>query len=146
MKLTNLPKLTVNEGKVPHALPGDKRIAVFLEVNYSYSCAIEEIDFIANNDLVVLEKVTIVGVDPSDPGSDIDLRFSIRPQLTALPPDTADADFLRRHSTVTRKRRMFVLKDNLLEALNVNDLHLNSVKANVQLTYVHIGESDPQQV
>lgn len=146
MKLTSLPKLTVNQGKVPNATPGDNRVAVFFEVNYSYSCAVAEIDFIDDNDLVILEKVTIVGVDPSKPGNDIDLRFSLRPQLTALPPDTADANFLRSNSTVTRKRRMFVLKDSVLEALNVNGLNLNSVKANVQLTYVHIGESDPQQV
>jgi hypothetical protein len=146
MKLISPPTLVISRGRVPRALPGDIRVAVYFQVDYSYSCTVAEIQFIDDNGLVILEKLTIVGYDPSDPGNDIDLRFSIRPQFTALPLDIADADFLRSNSTVNRSRKMFVLQTELSSALNVNSLMLNSVKANVQLLYAHIGESQPEQV
>lgn len=143
MKLTSQPKLILTEGRVPNA-PGDTRRAVFLDVSYSYESSSSEVSFLEQNDLVIFESVTILGVDPAAPGNDIDLKFSIRPQFTVRPPDQASANFLRGNSfKVDRNRRLFVIKDDLLDALNVNGLVLNSVKANVQLTYTHIGNSDP---
>lgn len=146
MKLISPPDLTISQGKLPHAPSTDTRVAVYFEVTYSYSCTVDEIKFIEDNSLVILEKLTIIGFDPADPGNDIDLRFSIRPQFTARPPDIADANFLNSHSPVTRTRTLFVLQTELSEALNVNGLMLNSVKANVQLIYAHIGESKPEKV
>lgn len=147
MELKSPPKLTVTTGRVPGSSSTDSRTAVFLKVDYKYECTDAEIDFIEDKHLIILEEVTIKGFDPADPGNDIDLVFSIRPQFTARPPDKADAVFLRANSkTVTRSRTLFVLQKELSDALNVNDLKLNSVKANVQLTYAHIGESDPVPV
>jgi hypothetical protein len=146
MKLISSPALTINKGRVPHALPTDTRVAVYFQVNYSYSCTVTEVKFIEDNSLVIQEKLTIIGFDPAPPGTDIDLKFGIRPQFTARPTDFADADLLKRDSTVTRTRTLFVLETELLSALDVNGLKLNSVKADVQLIYAHIGQSKPENV
>jgi hypothetical protein len=146
MKLISSPTLTVTRGRIPHSLPTDTRVAVYFQVDYSYSCTVDEIKFIEDNSLVILEKLTIIGFDPADLGNDIDLRFSIRPQFTARPPDIANADFLKKDSIVNRSRTLFVLETELSLALNVNGLNLDSVKANVKLIYAHIGESKPETV
>lgn len=146
MKLISAPTLVISRGRVPQAPPADTRVAVYFQVDYSYSCTVAEVQFIEDNSLVILEKLTVIGFDPADPGNDIDLRFSIRPQFTARPPDVANADFLKSNSTVNRSRTLFVLETELKSALNVNGLMLDSVKANVQLIYAHIGESKPERV
>lgn len=145
MKLTAPPRLILAErGLNP---PADTRLAVFLRIKYSYESSDPEVTFLEQHDLVILENVTIVGTDGFDPANDIDLKFSIRPQFTVRPPDQVDAAFLRSNAfKVDRDRTIFALKNELLEALNVNGLMLNSVKANVQLTYAHIGNSDPKNV
>jgi hypothetical protein len=142
VELKSPPKLTVSKGKVPNAPDEDTRRAVFFTVEYSYQCKDTEIDFIERENLIILEEVTIKGFNPASPGNDIDLTFGIRPQFTVRPPDRSDAASLRLNSEVTRKQKLFVLKEELSKALNVNGLMLDSVIVNVRLTYAHIGESD----
>jgi hypothetical protein len=143
MKLIDSPDLTVIPGPVS---PTDLRPAVHFEVKYSYSCTVDEIKFIEDNSLVILETVTIVGVNPAAPGSDIDLKFGIRPQFNVRPPRLTDADELKSSGTLKRKYTLFVLEKDLLAALDVDDLNLGSVKANVQLIYTHMGESRTEKV
>lgn len=147
MKLKSKPELILTEGGVPNAPQNDNRLAVFLTVRYSYETSQQEVTFLQNNDLSIFEKVTIMGVDPANPGNDIDLEFSIRPQFTVRPPDIADAVILRNNNyQIDRERKLFVLKSELQKALNVNNLMLNSVKVLVQLIYIHLGESDPKNI
>ncbi len=147
MKLVNPPKLVLSQGRMPNAPSSDTRVAVYFDIDYEYDSSDSEADFLELNNLIILEKVTIVGFDPANPGNDIDLKFSIRPELIPLPLDKADAIFLRNNLyKVSRKRKPYVEKNELLNALNVNGLMLDSVKANVQLLYTHIGSSDPVKV
>jgi hypothetical protein len=147
MKLTNPPKLVLSQGRMPNASSNDTRVAVYFDVDYEYESSVLEADFLESNNLIILEKVIIMGFDPANPGNDIDLKFSIRSELIPLPLDKADAVFLRNNSyKVYRKRKPYVERKELLAALNVNGLMLDSVKATVQLFYTHIGSSDPVQV
>jgi hypothetical protein len=138
MKLISPPDLTVIPGTVSDT---DSRPAIHFVVQYSYSCTVDEIKFIEDNSLVILETVTIVGVNPTAPGSDIDLRFGIRPQFNVRPPKLTDADELKSSGTLNRKYQLYVLEKDLLAALDVDDLNIGSVKAKVQLIYTHMGES-----
>jgi hypothetical protein len=147
MKLSNPPKLVISEGRIPGASNSDPRRAVYFEVKYEYESSVSEADFLEQNDLVILEKVIIMGFDPSNPGNDIDLRFSIRPEFVPLPLDQVNADYLRNNAfKVSRVRKPYAEKNEILDSLNVNGLMLDSVKATVQLLYTHIGSSDPVKV
>jgi hypothetical protein len=146
MKLDSEPTLTVTEGRVPNALPTDTRIAVYFDVEYSYSSSNEEVTFLQNQNLLILERVYILGYDPSDPSHDLDLRFSIRNQFDVRPPDLAEPGDLKSSGfKISRKRTPYVLKDDLVKALNSNGLSLSSVRAMVQFSYVHIGYSKAQK-
>jgi hypothetical protein len=142
MKLSSKPHLSYGEALLPGAPSTDERIAVYLTVTYSYTSNSEEVDFLEKNGLKILERVIILGVNPAIPGGDIDLRFNIRPQFDVRPPDYATADDLRVPLKIERKRILYVLKSELVSALNADSLKLNSVKAMVQLSYVHIDYSD----
>lgn len=142
MKLSREPLLSVGEGLLPGAPSTDDRTAVYLKIEYSYTSNNEEVDFLENNGLKILERVIILGVNPAIPGGDIDLRFNIRPQFDVRPPDYATADDLRVSLRIKRERILYVLKSELVSALNADSLKLNSVKAMVQLSYVHIDYSN----
>jgi hypothetical protein len=139
MKLSSKPILSIEEG--PLTLT-DSRTAVYLTIDYSYTSNSEEVDFLENNGLKILEHVIILGVNPAIPGGDIDLRFNIRPQFDVRPPDSATADDLRGSLRIERKKTLYVLKSELVNALNADGLKLNSVKAMVRLSYVHIDYSN----
>jgi hypothetical protein len=147
MKLSNPPKLFISNGRMPGASNGDERRAVYFEIKYEYESSVSEADFLEKNDLVILEKVTIMGFDPSNPGNDIDLKFSIRPEFVPLPLEQVSAEYLRNNAfKVSRVRKPYVEKSEILASLNVNGLMLDSVKATVQLFYTHIGSSDAVKV
>ena len=146
MKLDNEPTLAITEAKVPNALPTDTRIAVYFNIGYSYSSSSEEVTFLQNQNLLILERVYILGYDQSNPSHDLDLRFSIRNQFDVRPPDIAEPNQLKNLGyKISRKRIPYVLKEDLVKALNVDGLSLDSVRVMVQLSYVHIGYSEPQK-
>jgi hypothetical protein len=142
MKLSTKPILSFHQGRLPGAPDTDNRLAVYFEIVYSYTSNSEEVDFLENNGLKILEHVIILGVNPAIPGGDIDLRFNIRPQFDVRPQDSATADDLRGSLSIARTKELYVLKSELVNALNADGLQLNSVKAMVRLSYVHIDYSN----
>jgi hypothetical protein len=146
MKLDSIPTLTITEGRLPNVPATDTRIAVYFEVNYSYSSSNDEVIFLEKQDLIIAERVYILGYDPSDPSHDIDLRFSIRNQFDVRPPFFANPSDLRSAGfKINRTRKPYQLKDDLKDALNVNGLSLSSVRAMVQFSYVHMGYSKAEK-
>lgn len=146
MKLRTQPKLIVSQGQHPN-LEGQENIAIFFKIEYSYDSSEAEAEFMDSMNLVILEDVSIMGYDPARPGDDIDLKIGIRPRLNVRPENkTSPKDLRDNNYSISRSRTLYVLKKDILNTLKGDGLNLNSVKAYIQLTYAHIGNSEAEDL